>query len=76
MTAEIVVNLEKNAPDFFTRVEAARMLNGLICRGTLANLDSQGKGPGGKVIRGKRIYFKPEFIAWVKLFFGEEKNHA
>lgn len=46
---------------------------GLIAVGTLANLDSQGKGITGAKLVGKRIFYpKLEVITWLMEYAGEK----
>ena len=37
-----------------------------FCRGTLANADSQGRGPVKGLMAGKIYYLKEEFLSWLQ----------
>ena len=59
--------LSTELPVFFTRREICAKLGGLIAPGTLANLDSIGQGcPGKKMVGGKIIYPRNEFLRWLE----------
>ena len=48
------------------RSEVERFTGGLICRRTMANLDSEGKGPSEKVNLGRSVgYSKQSLISWL-----------
>lgn len=52
---------------FVARTEAERFTGGIISEKYLANLDSAGKGPAGRVRIGRKIaYPVKEFIAWLE----------
>ena len=60
-------NLEESLPVVFPRKAVSKLTAGFISSGTLANLDSQKKGPPVKVRMGKFVgYEKESFIAWLK----------
>lgn len=64
---DIYSELEKIMPPVFSRVEAARMLGGMISVGRLSNLDSQGQGPQGRIFVGKKCgYERSSFISWLR----------
>ncbi|WP_034627354.1 hypothetical protein [Desulfocurvibacter africanus] len=53
-------------PPLFSRKEASKSLGGLLSAKTLANLDSKGIGPKGRIqIAGKVAYTREAFIDWV-----------
>jgi len=52
---------------FVARTEVERFTGGIISEKYLANLDSAGKGPAGRVRIGRKIaYPVREFIAWLE----------
>ena len=52
---------------FVARTEAERFTGGIISEKYLANLDSAGKGPAGRVRIGRKIaYPVSEFIKWLE----------
>ena len=59
--------LELSLPPVFARTKVDRYCGGLIAAGTLANLDSQGKGPAVRVRVGKQVgYERASFVEWLK----------
>jgi hypothetical protein len=62
----ILDSLRRELPPTFTRATAVRMTGGLFTAGTLANLDCLGKGPGGSIIGGKKVYERDSFITWLE----------
>lgn len=67
MSTDPYAELEGALPPFVTRVMAAKVLGGLIAPGTLANLDSEGRGPAGRILMGRKVaYPRAEFIAFVR----------
>lgn len=59
--------LESELPVFVTRTQVAERLGGWIAVGTLANLDSEGRGPAGRVILGRKVaYPRASLIAWLR----------
>jgi hypothetical protein len=55
----------KDAPEVIARVKVPGLLGGLIAKGTLQNLDSEGRGPR-RIFLGKRVgYAKQDLIAWL-----------
>lgn len=58
--------LMADCPPIISRQEVGRITGGMIHPRTLANLDSQGLGPTGKVAMGRtRVgYLRDEFIDW------------
>lgn len=53
-------------PPIISRQEAAKLTGGFLSVGTLANLDSKGEGPAGKVVMGKiKVgYVTEKFAEW------------
>ena len=63
ITSQII---SRSSRPVVSRVEAARLSGGLVTPKTLANLDSQGLGPGARVRYGKKIgYPVEEFARWL-----------
>lgn len=59
--------LESELPVFVTRTQVAERLGGWIAAGTLANLDSEGRGPTGRVIMGRKVaYSRASLITWLR----------
>ena len=49
------------------RTEAEKFSGGLVSEKYLANLDSQGKGPAGRIRCGRKVaYPVPEFVKWLE----------
>ena len=72
MTAsDIISSLASGLPDVFGRSEVAKLMPGIIATGTLANLESQKKGPPCYKSRNKVIYTKDTFLVWLKDWFSE-----
>ena len=63
---ELRKQLLEICPPIFGRDQVERITGGLINRRTLANLDSSGEGPSGKVGMGKiRVgYLREPFVDW------------
>jgi len=59
-------SLYRTLPPIVARKEIARYLGGIISKGYLANLDSEGQGP--KRIRiGRHVgYLREDLIAWLQ----------
>jgi len=52
---------------FVARQEVSRFTGGILTPSYLANLDSQGKGPKGRIRVGRKIaYPVREFVAWLE----------
>ncbi len=64
----IVDMLEQAWPKLLVyRRDCVKASSGAITRKYLANLDSQGKGPDGKVIlNGKACYPSSQFFEWLR----------
>jgi len=61
----LIEALRRDLPPIFSRRVAAEHLGGVIARGTLANLDSEGVGPGGyKGLKGV-VYERESFLLWL-----------
>ena len=67
MDAQQLINsLRSELPPIFTRRTASRMTGGYIAKGTLANLDSRGEGPGGVLAKNAVIYEREAFLGWLE----------
>jgi len=55
----------KHAPDIIPRTKVPALLGGLISRGYLQNLDSQGRGPHRLMIGRRCAYLKTDLIQWL-----------
>lgn len=65
--ADPYAELERAMSPVFSRVAAVRYLGGLISVGRLANLDSEGLGPEGRIKLGRKVgYIRGPFIAWLR----------
>ncbi|WBF66038.1 hypothetical protein LN040_09860 [Desulfovibrio subterraneus] len=74
-TEKVLDNLTQSLPAIFARTEVGRLTGGVIAPRTLANLDSLGKGPGGKVKFMKKVaYEKGAFLAWFAENLKEAEN--
>lgn len=62
---EIISSLKKSLPSVFGRSAVKDLMPGIIAPGTLANLDSQKAGPPCHKARGKVIYEREAFLAWL-----------
>ena len=59
--------LESALPPIFARHDVPKYCGTLITPGGLANLDSKGQGPSGKIRIGKYAgYERTAFIAWLR----------
>lgn len=65
-TAHFLEALRTSLPATFSRQEAARHLKGIYSAGGLANLDSEGRGPGGVRLGRIVAYEKESFLAWLE----------
>lgn len=61
----IISALEKSLPVVFGRSAVLQLMPGVIAPGTLANLDSKHQGPPCHKARGKVLYEKASFLAWL-----------
>lgn len=59
-------NLLQTLPPIISRNKINLFLGGLISKGTLQNLDSEGKGPRRIKIGRKVGYLREDFVAWLK----------
>lgn len=67
----MIEKLTRELPPFFTRRVAEKVLGGALKASTLANLDSQGLGPGG-VNTGKTVLYERDgFVDW---FFNRRRK--
>ncbi|HBW17475.1 MAG TPA: hypothetical protein DEF41_15475 [Desulfovibrio sp.] len=64
----IIAGLAKDLPPVFTRKVAAKMLGGVLAIGTLANLDSQKKGPTRLRLKGRVAYEREAFLVWLSTY--------
>ncbi len=64
----VILALEKALPPVFTRKVAAKMLGGVLAVGTLANLDSQKKGPARLRLKGRVAYEREAFLVWLSAY--------
>ncbi len=63
----ILTELEKSLPPIFARKEVSKLTGGLVAPHTLANADSLGKGPNGRLLIGRHTaYNRNDFIAWLR----------
>jgi hypothetical protein len=59
--------LEAALPPVFARAKVGVLSGGIIASGTMANLDSQGKGPPIRVRIGKHTaYERISFLLWLR----------
>ncbi|MDR1920257.1 MAG: hypothetical protein LBS31_00710 [Candidatus Adiutrix sp.] len=58
--------LAETLPPVFTRKEAAKHLGGLFTPAGLANLDSEGQGPGGLLVGKAIAYRRDRFLNWLE----------
>ena len=78
-TVDFSVMAERWSSPFIARHEVERFTGGIINPRTLANLDSKGEGPKGRVRVGRKIaYPVPNFIEWLESRAERvrEKSHA
>jgi len=63
---ELREQLLKALPLVFVRQQVKELTGGMIDGRTMANLDSKGEGPGGKVSMGKTKvgYIREPFVDW------------
>ena len=64
-TNKIVELLRESLPPVFSRKTAERTLGGIISARTLANLDSQKRGPARKYISNTVCYERETFLSWL-----------
>ncbi len=62
----IIDALSNSLPAVFGRSAISKLMPGVIAPGTLANLASQKKGPPCTFARGKVLYERDSFLAWLK----------
>ncbi|WMW66950.1 hypothetical protein [Nitratidesulfovibrio liaohensis] len=63
---KIIMSLSNDLPATFTRNTACRHLGGFLAAGTLANLDSQKKGPLGLRTGRYVLYERGAFLVWLR----------
>lgn len=59
-------HLRKNLPPIISRDHVSEILGGVISAKTLANLDSEGKGPKRIRVGRKVIYLTDDFLKWLE----------
>lgn len=59
-------NLKKDLPPIIARHDIEHLLGGLITKGYLQNLDSEGLGPEKIRIGRKVAYMRDDLIAWLQ----------
>ncbi len=58
---------EKWSSSHVARKEISKFSGGIISAGYLANLDSQGRGPSGRILVGRQIVYTVEsLISWLE----------
>ncbi len=66
-TSSIIETLKASLPAVVTRDEAHKATGGLVNKRSLANMDSLGVGPGGRVKFGHKTgYEKTAFLQWLE----------
>ena len=69
-----IEDLRESLPVIVARSEVPRLLGGVISAGALANLDSRGQGPVGRVYVGRKAaYPKEALITWLEQRMSSEK---
>lgn len=62
-----IKSLLDRLPPIIARVEVQKLLGGVICSKTLANADSLGTGPKGRIKIGRRVaYDTQELLTWLE----------
>lgn len=58
--------LRKTLPPVIARCQIDRYLGGLVARGSMQNLDSEGRGPR-KIRMGKKVaYLREDLVSWLE----------
>lgn len=71
MDSNLLAALERELPPLFFREAVPRLVPGMSAR-YLANLDSAGKGPPGRIRIGRKIaYPRADFIEWLEKRMGD-----
>jgi hypothetical protein len=67
-TSNLLASMADKWPSaFVARTEAANFTGGLIGEKYLANLDSAGKGPAGRIRCGRKVVYPVnEFVKWLE----------
>ncbi len=74
---ELKLRLLESLPPIFTRQVAAKAMGGMLSAGSLANLDCEGRGPGGRVMIGRKVGYQREpFVAWLLKRMSEMPSSA
>ncbi len=64
---EIFEHLRENLPPIISRDHVSQILGGVISAKTLANLDSEGKGPKKRIRVGRKVaYLTDDFLKWLE----------
>ena len=67
MQANLSKLIEKWPSAYVVRSEVAKFTGGMIQPGTLANLDSQGQGPEGKIRVARKVAYEVHaFVKWLE----------
>lgn len=62
----IIESLKESLPPLIFRKEIQKVLGGFISRRTMANLDSAGLGPKGRVRIGRLVcYERDSLVSWL-----------
>ena len=65
MNAETAEHLRRDLPPVIARCDIERHLGGIVSRGYLQNLDSEGRGPT-RIRIGKKVgYLREDLISWL-----------
>lgn len=63
--------LRTSLPPIIPRIRVGELTGGAIAPQTLANLDSQGRGPAGAFLLGRKLcYPREEFLSWLEARIG------
>lgn len=66
-----LASLRSSLPPIVPRTRVGELTGGAIAPQTLANLDSQGRGPAGAFLLGRKLcYRREEFVAWLEARVG------
>ncbi len=65
MIEAIIAGLAEELPVVFTRKTASEKLGGILAAGSLANLNSQKKGPPTIRLKRHAAYERETFLAWL-----------
>ena len=76
MNNVFIENLRQSLPPTFSRRVAAENLKGLLSAGSLANIDSSGKGPCSFRLGRTVGYEKESFLSWLENRMMEGQNYT